>query len=79
MLHPVLYASSTTNRTNSKKVLKIAHITDVHIRPEPDAPNRFRKCLNDIKKNKVDFFLNGGDTRWAGDEYLLFTSILVCQ
>ena len=67
MLHPVLYASSSTNSRKSKKVLKIAHITDVHIRPELDAPNRFRKCLNDIKKNKIDFFLNGGDTIYAAD------------
>ncbi len=50
-----------------KKILRIAHITDVHIRPEHDAPNRFRRCLAEIKKHKIDFFLNGGDTIYAAD------------
>jgi 3',5'-cyclic AMP phosphodiesterase CpdA len=50
-----------------KKLLRIAHITDVHIRPEHDAPARFLKCLEEIKKQKVDFFLNGGDTIYAAD------------
>lgn len=50
-----------------KKVLRIAHITHVHICPKYDAPNRFRKCLEEIKKYKVDFFLNGGDTIYAAD------------
>ena len=51
----------------SKKSLRVAHITDVHIRPEHNAPARFRKCLQDIKARKVDFFLNGGDTIYAAD------------
>jgi len=50
-----------------KRVLRIAHITDVHMRPELDAANRFRKCMEEIKKHKVDFFLNGGDTIYAAD------------
>lgn len=50
-----------------RRVLRIAHITDVHIRPEHDAPNRFRKCLEEIKKQKIDFFLNGGDSVYAAD------------
>lgn len=50
-----------------KKVIRIAHITDVHIRPEHDAPNRFRKCMEEIKKHKIDLFLNGGDTIYAAD------------
>ncbi len=41
-----------------KRVLRIAHITDVHIRPEHNAPQRFRRCMEEIKKHKVDFFLN---------------------
>ncbi len=53
--------------SKSNKVLTIAHITDVHIRPEHNAPNRFRKCLSEIKKHRVDFFLNGGDTIYAAD------------
>jgi len=50
-----------------KRVLRVAHVTDIHIRPELDAPARFRKCLQEIKKHKVDFFLNGGDTIYAAD------------
>jgi hypothetical protein len=50
-----------------KRVLRIAHITDVHIRPEENAPERFVKCLNEVKKHKVEFFLNGGDTIYAAD------------
>lgn len=46
----------------SKPVLRIAHITDVHIRPDLDAPERFKKCLEEVKKHKIDFFLNGGDS-----------------
>ncbi len=45
-----------------KPVLTVAHITDVHIRPDLNAPDRFKKCLEEIKKKKVDFFLNGGDS-----------------
>ncbi|UOY04885.1 metallophosphoesterase family protein [Muricauda sp. SCSIO 64092] len=45
----------------------MAHITDVHIRPEHNAPNRFKQCLEEIKAHEVDFFLNGGDTIYAAD------------
>jgi len=50
-----------------KRVLRVAHITDVHIRPEYNAPNRFRKCMEDIKKHGIDLILNGGDTIYAAD------------
>ncbi|AOW10611.1 metallophosphoesterase family protein [Flavobacterium gilvum] len=59
--------SATERSDKRKKVLRIAHITDVHIRPEENAPERFVKCLEEIKKHKVDFFLNGGDTIFAAD------------
>jgi len=48
-------------------VLKIAHLTDVHIRPENDVPERFKKCLNDLFTHNFDFILNGGDTIHAAD------------
>ncbi len=51
----------------AKKVLTIAHITDVHIRPEYNAVERFKKCLELIRKHKVDFILNGGDSIYAAD------------
>lgn len=54
-------------RPSSKRVLRIAHITDVHIRPEHNAPQRFKQCLEAIKTHKPDFFLNGGDTIYAAD------------
>ncbi len=54
-----------------KKVLKpaltVAHITDVHIRPQLNAPARFKECLRLVKKHKVDFILNGGDSIHAAD------------
>ncbi|MCH5720045.1 hypothetical protein [Niabella hibiscisoli] len=35
----------------------MAHITDVHIRPDYDAPNRFKNSLKQIVKNhQPDFF-----------------------
>lgn len=67
LISPVTQAASNAKPNKVKKILTVAHITDVHMRPEHDAPNRFRKCLEDIKKHKVDFFLNGGDTIYAAD------------
>ena len=62
------FATASPGQKNKRKrVLRIAHITDVHIRPEENAPERFTKCLEEIKKHKVDFFLNGGDSILAAD------------
>ena len=47
--------------------MAVAHITDVHIRPEENVPDRFKQCLEDVKKHKIDFILNGGDTIHAAD------------
>ncbi|PWJ57670.1 calcineurin-like phosphoesterase family protein [Dyadobacter jejuensis] len=52
---------------SNRPVLTIAHITDVHIRAEEGAPSRFTNCLEEIKKHKIDFFLNGGDSIMAAD------------
>ena len=60
-------ALNTKEKRKVKRVLRIAHITDVHIRPEHNAPVRFRKCIEEIKRHSVDFFLNGGDTIYAAD------------
>jgi 3',5'-cyclic AMP phosphodiesterase CpdA len=59
--------SAAEQRDKRKRVLRIAHITDVHIEPKNNAPNRFMQCLEEIKKHKVDFFLNGGDSIMAAD------------
>lgn len=46
-----------------KPVLRIAHLTDVHLKNELDAPAKFAKCLHHVQQQspKVDFILNGGD------------------
>jgi len=44
-------------------VLRIAHLTDVHLKNEFDAPAKFIRCLHHVQKQmpKVDMILNGGD------------------
>tara|TARA_R110002049_G_scaffold4504_1_gene31293 strand:+ start:8899 stop:9822 length:924 start_codon:yes stop_codon:yes gene_type:complete len=66
-LSGIAIAQGNKSESKSKRLLRIAHITDVHIRPEHNAPRRFKNCLEEIKKHKVDFFLNGGDTIYAAD------------
>ncbi|MCF0059160.1 metallophosphoesterase [Dyadobacter sp. CY356] len=46
-----------------KPVLRIAHLTDVHLKNEFGAPDKFVKCLHHVQKQtpKVDLILNGGD------------------
>lgn len=68
MLAPITLSAQSKHPNNKrKKVLRVAHITDIHMSANNDAPNRFRKCLDEVKKHKVDFFLNGGDTIMAAD------------
>jgi len=45
------------------KVLRIAHLTDVHLKNQFNAPQRFVNCLHHVQqqKPKVDWVLNGGD------------------
>jgi 3',5'-cyclic-AMP phosphodiesterase len=53
-----------TDPANSAKGnLRIAHLTDVHLKDKWDAPNRFRRCLHHVQDQKpdVDLILNGGD------------------
>jgi len=47
----------------SKPALRIAHLTDVHLKDEFGAPGKFAKCLHHLQSQtpKVDFVLNGGD------------------
>ncbi|MBJ2174849.1 metallophosphoesterase [Aureibaculum sp. A20] len=67
-ISPLVSASVAKENTITKKrVLRVAHITDIHIRPEHNAPIRFEKCLEDIKKHNIDFFLNGGDVIYAAN------------
>lgn len=61
--------SKTANAAKPSKrpILTIAHITDTHVRPDMNIPARFVRCLNEVKKKKVDFFLNTGDSIHAAD------------
>lgn len=62
---PASFAQQEKKRL--KPVITVAHITDVHIRPQLNAPARFKECLKLVKKHKVDFILNGGDSIHAAD------------
>ncbi|PSL34539.1 metallophosphoesterase family protein [Chitinophaga ginsengisoli] len=48
---------------NDKPVLRIAHLTDVHLYDKSGAPDHFRKCLHHVQSQEptVDMILNGGD------------------
>jgi 3',5'-cyclic AMP phosphodiesterase CpdA len=61
---PTAWAAGNKKR---RLALTVAHITDVHVRPEESVPDRYKKCLDDVKKHKVDFLLNGGDSIHAAD------------
>ena len=48
--------------TFKKPVLRVAHLTDVHLKDKWDAPARFARCLHHVQQQPgVDFILNGGD------------------
>lgn len=57
--------SLTLGVSTEKKrpVLRIAHLTDVHLKNELDAPAKFVKCLHHVQQQvpKVNWILNGGD------------------
>jgi Icc protein len=46
-----------------KPVLRIAHLTDVHLKNDFGAPAKYVKCLHHVQRQspKVDLILNGGD------------------
>ncbi|TWR31714.1 metallophosphoesterase [Mucilaginibacter pallidiroseus] len=61
-LAPVLAGRAGIVSTK-KRVLRVAHITDVHLKDRFGAPAKFVKCLHHMQQQspKVDFVLNGGD------------------
>jgi len=60
MLIPALPFKSAAAET--KHVLRVAHLTDTHLKNKWDAPARFAKCLHHVQQQPgVDFILNGGD------------------
>jgi len=46
-----------------QRVLRIAHLTDIHLKNEFNAPEKLVKCLHHVQQQtpKVDLILNGGD------------------
>lgn len=46
-----------------KRVLRIAHLTDIHVQPEKGAPQGMEACLNHAQGQKggIDLILTGGD------------------
>ncbi|HWD86749.1 MAG TPA: metallophosphoesterase [Mucilaginibacter sp.] len=62
----LLLAPSLTlgvTRSDRAPVLRIAHLTDVHLKDQFDAPARYTRCLYHMQQQspKVDLVLNGGD------------------
>lgn len=55
--------AARTITTRAKPTLRVAHLTDVHLKDKWDAPHRFTNCLHHVQKQspKVDMVLNGGD------------------
>lgn len=45
-----------------ENVLRIAHLTDVHMQPEKGAPEGLSQCLQVIQSFKPSLLVNGGDT-----------------
>lgn len=57
--------TSTSNDSQIEKepVLRIAHLTDMHVKPGLGAEEGVKRCIDHIleKEKPVDFFINGGD------------------
>ncbi len=62
LLNPISSLGSPLHNTK-KRSLRIAHITDVHVQPEGDAPFGFASALKTIQnlEDKVDCIVNTGD------------------
>lgn len=53
----------TAFAAKSKPALRIAHLTDIHLHNDLDAPKRLAKCFHHVQQQtpKVNLILNGGD------------------
>lgn len=60
----ILQAAAITPPKKAKRVLRLAHITDIHMQPEKEAAKKFAQCLHHIQnlKDKPDVIFSGGDT-----------------
>lgn len=55
-------AISLAGPADKKPVLRVAHLTDVHLKNKWDAPAHFTRCLHHVQEQPgVDLILNGGD------------------
>jgi 3',5'-cyclic AMP phosphodiesterase CpdA len=56
-------AGKSPRRGRGKRVLRIAHLTDIHVVPENRAEYWLTECLRQVQgmKDKPDLILNGGD------------------
>lgn len=63
-LLPVESLAAPAVKAEAKRVLRVAHITDVHILDKPEAERLFSQVLREINsaKDKPDFIVNTGDT-----------------
>ncbi|WP_089906264.1 metallophosphoesterase family protein [Chitinophaga rupis] len=63
LLLPTLSLNKIPDLVKRKPVLRVAHLTDVHLKDEWDAPRHYRDCLHHVQQQtpKVDMILNGGD------------------
>ncbi len=73
--------------TEKRPVLRIAHLTDIHLKNKFDAPARFTRCLHHVQQQspKIDLILNGGDVVFdmnkenistINDQWQLFQSLI---
>lgn len=48
-----------------QRSLRIAHVTDIHVKPESDADKWFTKCLHHLQENhRPDLVVSTGDAIW---------------
>jgi 3',5'-cyclic AMP phosphodiesterase CpdA len=59
-----LPAISRQAHGGKKRLLRVAHITDVHVQPEAPAPQGMANCLHEIQllSDQPDFIINTGDS-----------------
>ncbi len=64
MLQPSLAAIESNSITKKKKVMRVAHFTDIHVQNDKISRNGFEAALCAVQnlKEKVDFIMNGGDS-----------------
>ncbi len=64
LLIPSSLSAMAVSGSQRKRVLRVAHITDVHVQPEAPAPNGMARCLHEIQSlaDKPDLIFNTGDS-----------------